>query len=114
MKKVRISGWSACRGLVTVCGAILFCGLGALAPAAPASAAPAPGSTPSAAQPKGSFTLEQVLSAPYPTNLVSARDTGRIAWVFNAEGARNVWTAAPPDYAPVRLTSYAQDEVFEM
>ena len=67
-----------------------------------------------AAQPKGSFTLEQVLSAPYPTNLVSARDADRIAWVFNAEGARNVWTAAPPDYTPVQLTNYARDEVFEI
>ncbi|OGD20284.1 MAG: hypothetical protein A2W03_04330 [Candidatus Aminicenantes bacterium RBG_16_63_16] len=66
------------------------------------------------AQPKGAFTLEQVLSAPYPTNLVSARDADRIAWMFNAEGARNVWTAAAPDYTPVRLTGYAKDEVFQI
>ena len=63
---------------------------------------------------KGSFTLEQVLSAPFPTDLVTAGDADRIAWVFNSEGARNVWTAAAPDYEPVRLTSYAVDEVFEL
>ena len=62
----------------------------------------------------GTFTLEQVLSAPYPTNLVSARSADRIAWVFNSEGARNIWTAAGPDFAPVNLTGYGKDEVFEV
>jgi dipeptidyl-peptidase-4 len=63
---------------------------------------------------RGSFTLEDVLSAPYPMDLVSARNADRIAWVFNSEGARNVWTAAAPDFTPVCLTSYARDEVFEL
>ncbi len=62
----------------------------------------------------GTFTLEQVLSAPYPTNLVSAKSADRIAWVFNSEGARNIWTAAGPDFAPVNLTGYGKDEVFEV
>jgi len=63
---------------------------------------------------EGTFTLEQVLSAPYPTNLVSARNADRIAWVFNSEGARNIWTAAAPDFAPVNLTGYVRDDVFEI
>jgi dipeptidyl aminopeptidase/acylaminoacyl peptidase len=67
-----------------------------------------------AAPAAGTFTLEQVLSAPYPTNLVSARNADRIAWVFNIEGARNIWTAAAPDYMPVNLTGYVKDEVFEI
>ncbi len=62
----------------------------------------------------GTFTLEQVLSSPYPTNLVSAKEADRIAWVFNSEGARNIWTAAGPDFAPVNLTGYLKDEVFEV
>jgi dipeptidyl-peptidase 4 len=62
----------------------------------------------------GTFTLEQVLSAPYPSDLVSAKSTDRIAWVFNSEGARNIWTAAGPDFAPVNLTRYVKDEVFEI
>jgi len=63
---------------------------------------------------EGSFTLAQVLSAPYPTNLVSAKGSDRIAWVFNSEGARNIWTAASPDFVPVNLTGYLKDEVFEI
>jgi dipeptidyl-peptidase-4 len=62
----------------------------------------------------GTFTLEQVLSSPYPTNLVSAKSADRIAWVFNSEGARNIWTAAAPDFTPVNLTGYVKDEVFEV
>jgi dipeptidyl-peptidase 4 len=64
--------------------------------------------------PEESFTLEQVLSAPYPMNLVSATKADRIAWVFNIEGERNIWTAAGSDFGPVNLTGYVRDEVFEI
>jgi dipeptidyl aminopeptidase/acylaminoacyl peptidase len=60
------------------------------------------------------FTLEQVLSAPYPAGLVSAKRSDRIAWVMNDRGARNVWTAAAPDFRPVNLTGFARDEVLEI
>src|SRR4030067_6419 len=63
---------------------------------------------------EGTFTLEQVLSRPYPSDLVSAKSADCIAWVFNSEGARNIWTAAGPDFAPVNLTRYIKDEVFEI
>jgi dipeptidyl-peptidase-4 len=63
---------------------------------------------------EGTFTLEQVLSPPYPWSLVSAKNAGRIAWVFYSKGERNVWTAAAPDFKPVNLTGYARDEVFEI
>jgi dipeptidyl-peptidase-4 len=96
-------------------------GIGASSRGPQAGAGKPPGAQAAAAEParaastsRGSFTLEDVLSAPYPTDLVSARDADRIAWVFNSEGARNVWTAAAPDYAPVCLTGYARDEVFEL
>ncbi|MBM3297257.1 MAG: hypothetical protein FJY83_06620, partial [Candidatus Aminicenantes bacterium] len=62
----------------------------------------------------GKYTLEQVLSTPYPMNLVSARNADRLAWVFNAEGAMNVWTAAGPEFLPVNLTNFVRDEVFEI
>ena len=55
------------------------------------------------------FTLEQILSAPFPTSLVSAR-TGAIAWAFNARGVRNIWMAAPPGYQPRQVTAYSQDD----
>ncbi len=63
---------------------------------------------------EGTFMLEEVLSAPYPMDLVSAKNADRIAWVFHVEGAKNIWTAAGPDFVPVNLTGYGRDEVFEV
>ena len=63
---------------------------------------------------EGTFTLEQVLSPPYPWGLVSAKTADRVAWIFYDQGKRNVWTAAAPDFKPVNLTGYSKDEVFEM
>src|SRR5580700_11613165 len=58
-------------------------------------------------------TLEQFLSAPFPTELTAAPAKGRVAWVFNAQGARNLWTAEPaPDgsYKARQITSYKDDD----
>ena len=56
------------------------------------------------------FTLEQVTSAPFPTHLIAARAGGKIAWVFDARGARNVWVAEPPDYKARAVTAYTDDD----
>ena len=56
------------------------------------------------------FTLEQVLSAPFPSDMVAAADGGAVAWVQNDRGARNVWYAAAPDFKGVRLTSWTADD----
>src|SRR5712691_6871260 len=37
------------------------------------------------------FTLEQVMSAPFPSDLVAAPAGGKVAWVLNVKGARNIW-----------------------
>jgi dipeptidyl aminopeptidase/acylaminoacyl peptidase len=58
----------------------------------------------------GTFTLEQVLSAPFPADLVAARDGSKLAWSLNERGVRNVWVAAAPDYRGVRVTSYTDDD----
>src|SRR2546422_310566 len=42
----------------------------------------------------GPFTLEQVMSAPFPTDLVASPRGNRIAWIFDAQGLRNIWLAA--------------------
>jgi dipeptidyl aminopeptidase/acylaminoacyl peptidase len=59
------------------------------------------------------FTLEQVLSSPFPSNLVAAQATnerpGTIAWVFAAKGERNVWVADAPDFAARQVTHYTGD-----
>lgn len=63
-----------------------------------------------AAASASSFTLEQVLSSPFPSNLVAAAHSGRVAWVFDAKGARNIWIADAPDFAAHQVTSYAGDD----
>ena len=57
-----------------------------------------------------SFTLEQVLSAPFPYELIAAPGGSKVAWLLNERGARNVWTAAAPDFKGVRLTNYTRDD----
>jgi len=56
------------------------------------------------------FSLEQVMSSPFPTGLVSAEHTGRIAWVFAANGERNVWIADAPNFEARQVTHYTGDD----
>src|SRR3984957_1021443 len=56
------------------------------------------------------FTMAQMLHYPYATELASAERGDAIAWVRDFEGARNVWFAHGPDFAPVQLTRYREDD----
>jgi len=56
------------------------------------------------------FTIEQVMSAPFPDELTAAPAGGAVAWVSNARGVRNIWVAAPPDYAGRAVTAYGSDD----
>src|SRR5260370_688756 len=60
------------------------------------------------------FSLEQVMSSPFPTNLVAAENAGdhvgRIAWVFSARGERNVWVADAPNFEARQVTHYLGDD----
>ncbi len=69
-------------------------------------ASPFPGS----AQTPPAFSVEQVLSSPFPSNLVSAENSGRIAWVFTARGERNVWVADAPNFEARQVTHYTGDD----
>jgi dipeptidyl aminopeptidase/acylaminoacyl peptidase len=60
------------------------------------------------------FTLEQVMSAPFPSDLVAAAVGGKVAWVLNARGARNIWIAEPPSYKGRQLTSFNEDDGMEI
>ena len=60
------------------------------------------------AQPKGP-TIDQFLSAAYPLELVSAKKADRVAWIAYDRGLRNVYTAAAPDFRPVRVTRFLED-----
>jgi len=64
----------------------------------------------SSAQSTTQFTLEQVLSSPFPTNLVKAERASRIAWVFTIRGARNVWVADDPTFEARAVTHYTGDD----
>ena len=56
------------------------------------------------------FTLEQVLSSQFPYGLVAASHAPRIAWVFDAKGARNVWVADGPNFDARQVTHYSGDD----
>jgi dipeptidyl-peptidase-4 len=71
---------------------------GALAPAAGRPAAAA------------RLTAEAFLSPAYPYELVSAAKADRLAWLSYEKGRRNVYTAAAPDFKPVQLTRFMEDD----
>jgi len=62
------------------------------------------------AAPAKRFTLEQIMSAPFPTDLTAAPKSGAVAWVLDQNGARNIWVAEAPDYKGRRLTDYHDDD----
>src|SRR2546425_11953051 len=45
---------------------------------------------------RGRYTLEQVMSSPFPSQLVAAKNGGRLAGGFNKRGVGNVWVADAP------------------
>ncbi len=59
---------------------------------------------------QGKFTLEQVMSYAFPSDLTSAQHAPRVAWVFNARGVRNVWLADAPDFKARQVTHYTYDD----
>jgi dipeptidyl-peptidase-4 len=69
---------------------------------------------PCGARAQADFTIEQVLSPGFPYELVSARGADRIAWIEYERGMRNVYTATPPDFTPVRLTSFLEDDGIDL
>jgi dipeptidyl-peptidase-4 len=60
--------------------------------------------------PQGPPLYQQFLSNPNPIELVSARKADRIAWTVYDEGKRNAYTAAAPNWTPVRLTRFLEDD----
>lgn len=56
-----------------------------------------------------SFTIEQILNAPFPTELTASPIGKQVAWVFNQQGERNIWIQDSPDMPPRQLTSYQGD-----
>ena len=57
-----------------------------------------------------SFTVEQVMNSPFPTQLTAASHASVVAWVFNNKGSDNVWIASGPDYMGRQVTHYSGDD----
>ena len=56
------------------------------------------------------FTLEQVMSAPFPADLTAAKSGSRVAWTLDDRGKRNIWIAEGPDFAARQLTKNTEDD----
>ncbi len=65
-------------------------------------------SLPRAARP--AVTLEGLLAAPFPSELLASPVGGKLAWVQNANGVRNLWVAEPPEYKGRQVTRYSLDD----
>lgn len=67
----------------------------------PAGAGPTPGAP---------FTLEQVMSSPFPYSLTAAAHADRVAWVFNMRGVRTIWVADGPTFQARAITHDGRDD----
>lgn len=56
------------------------------------------------------FTLEQVMSYPFPSGLTASKEGPVIAWTVNEEGLRNIYVAEGPGFEARRLTNYTDDD----
>jgi dipeptidyl-peptidase 4 len=90
--------------------AALLLAASALAPALPATAQAPRAAAVSQATP----TIDGFIHPGFPSGLVAAARTDRVAWLANERGLRNVYTAAAPDFRPVRVTSFTEDDGIEL
>jgi len=56
------------------------------------------------------FSLEQILSSPFPSDLIASAHGDKLAWVFDAEGKRNIWIAEAPAFKGRQMTRYDKDD----
>ena len=60
------------------------------------------------------FTLEQVMSSPFPSELIVSKRGDKLAWAFDAEGKRNIWVAEAPSFAARQVTRSNVDDGQEL
>ena len=56
------------------------------------------------------FTLEQVMSSPFPSDLIASKQGDKLASVFDHLGRRNIWIAEAPQFAGRQLSHYTADD----
>ena len=54
-------------------------------------------------------TVEQFFNVASPLSIAAAHKADRVAWNTYERGMRNIYTAAAPDFKPVRLTRFLED-----
>jgi dipeptidyl aminopeptidase/acylaminoacyl peptidase len=60
---------------------------------------------------ESSFTLEQVMSAPFVSDMTGAPAGARVAWVANDRGRRNIWVAQLGSHQSAQqITHYTDDD----
>ena len=59
-------------------------------------------------------SVDDFLAPAYPFELVAAGAADRIAWLAYESGRRDVYTAAAPQFKPVRLTKTAEDDGIDL
>jgi dipeptidyl-peptidase 4 len=77
--------------------------------AAPLAAQPSV-ARPASGPANGRPTLAQWFGPPEAMEVTAAKKADRVAWITYERGMRNVYTAAAPDFRPVRLTSFLDDD----
>jgi dipeptidyl aminopeptidase/acylaminoacyl peptidase len=60
--------------------------------------------------PQSSFTIDQVMSAPFASSPLPAPKMARVAWLLNERGQRNIWVADAPAWKAHKVTSFDKDD----
>jgi len=89
----------ACRVMVAVAGMAV---LGMTATLAGAQTHPA------------TYTLNDVMQAPFASDMLAAPTGTAVAWVFNAKGCSNIWVADPHGAKARQITPYTEDDGFDI
>ncbi len=101
----------AARLAVVTAAAVTVAAAGALGGAVPGWAVGAAGAAGAAGGAgTAAFTLEQVAGGPFSTDLTTASQGERVAWVTDLRGERNVWVADGPGFVPRQVTHYHGDD----
>jgi dipeptidyl aminopeptidase/acylaminoacyl peptidase len=59
---------------------------------------------------ESSFSIRQVMSAPFASELTAAPSGTRVAWLMNEQGRRNIWVASAPDWKGRRAAAFNEDD----
>ncbi len=57
-----------------------------------------------------SFTIGQVMSAPFASSPVASPAGAAVAWLLNEQGRRNIWVASAPDWKGRKITEFDADD----